>query len=53
MLPACLPEIQATVRTVMLFVLQFGIGIKVGVICTSILFALLREEETGDVEHAG
>jgi len=51
-LPSLPSEVQATVRTVMLFVLQFGIGIKVGVICTSILFALLREEETEDVEHA-
>jgi multicomponent Na+:H+ antiporter subunit B len=53
MLPSLPAGIQATARTVMLFVLQFGIGIKVGVICASILFALLREEETEDVAHAG
>jgi len=53
MLPSLATQIQATFRTAMLLVLEFGIGITVGVICTSILFALLREEETYNVEHAG
>jgi len=52
MLPSLGAGAGAAVRTVMLVLLQFGIGIKVGVICTSILFALLREEETDDLEHA-
>ncbi len=51
-LPPLSGELQTTVRTAMLLIVQFGIGIKVGVICTSILFALLREEEPSDVEHA-
>lgn len=53
MLPALTPGSQSVLRTAMLLVVQFGIGIKVGVICTSILFALMREEDTLDVEHAG
>jgi len=51
-LPTLSPAGQAAARTVMLMLVQFGIGIKVGVICTSILFALSREEETDGVEHA-
>lgn len=52
MLPALTPGSQSVLRTVMLLVVQFGLGIKVGIICTSILFALMREEDTSDVEHA-
>ncbi|MFU8796449.1 MAG: hypothetical protein ACNA7X_04025, partial [Dehalococcoidia bacterium] len=52
LLPTLAPDSQSTLRTVMLLVVQFGIGIKVGVICTSILFALLREEDTHGLEHA-
>ena len=51
-LPSLSTDIQATFRTAMLLILQFGIGIKVGVIFTSILFALLREEKTDDMGHA-
>jgi multicomponent Na+:H+ antiporter subunit B len=51
-LPGLSSEMQATTRAAMLAVVQFGIGIKVGMICTSILLALLREEEAYDVEHA-
>jgi len=52
-LPQLSTQIQPTVRTLMLLIVQFGIGIDVGVIFTSILFALLREEEINDVECAG
>ena len=52
-LPALSPEIQGPLRREMLLVLEFAIGIMVGLTCTSIFFALLREEETGDAEHAG
>jgi len=52
LLPALSPDSQPVLRTVMLLVIQFGIGIKVGIVCTSILFALLREEDTSNVEHA-
>ncbi len=52
LVPTLAPDTQSALRTVMLLVVQLGIGIKVGVICTSILFALLREEDTHDLEHA-
>jgi len=51
-LPQLSTQIQPAVRTLMLLVVQFGIGIDVGMIFTSILFALLREEETNDMECA-
>ncbi|MBE0430840.1 MAG: hypothetical protein IBX67_03325 [Dehalococcoidia bacterium] len=51
-IPSLSAQSQTALRAAMLLILQFGIGIKVGVICTSILFALLREEETDGVEHA-
>jgi len=51
-LPQLSTQAQPAVRTLMLLVVQFGIGIEVGMIFTSIFFALLREEETNDVEHA-
>ena len=52
-LPQLSAQSQPAVRTLMLFVVQFGIGIDVGVIFTSIFFAMLREEETNNVEFAG
>jgi len=51
-LPAFSSEVQATFRAGMLVLLEFAIGIMVGMVSTSILFALLREEETDDLEHA-
>ena len=45
-------QTQPPVRELMLLVLLFAVGIKGGTVFTSILFALLREEETNDVEHA-
>ena len=51
-LPQLSTQIQPAVRTLMLLIVQFGIGIDVGMIFTSILFALLREGETNDVECA-
>ena len=50
-LPQLSTQIQPAVRTLMLLIVQFGIGIDVGIIFTSILFALLGEEEK-NVEHA-
>lgn len=52
MLPALSTGVQTTLRFVMLVLLEFAIGIMVGIVSTSILFALLREEETDVVEHA-
>jgi multicomponent Na+:H+ antiporter subunit B len=51
-LPQLSTQTQPAVRDLMLLVLLFGVGIKGGMIFTSILFALMREEETDDVEHA-
>ena len=50
-LPQLSTQIQPVVRTLMLLIVQFGVGIDVGIIFTSILFAMLREEEK-NVEHA-
>jgi len=51
-LPGIGPQAQAVLRTTMLLIVQFGIGIKVGAVATSIFFALLREKEAQDVERA-
>jgi len=48
-LPQLSTQIQPTVRTLMLLVIQVCIGIDVGMIFTSIFLALLREEEINDV----
>ncbi|UCE98412.1 MAG: hypothetical protein JSV74_03585, partial [Dehalococcoidia bacterium] len=53
MLPCLSNQIQPVVRTIMLLVVQFGIAIDVGIIFTSILFTLLREGETDNVECPG
>lgn len=51
-LPQLSAQVQPAVRTLMLLLVQVGIGIDVGMIFTFILFALLREEETNGVKHA-
>lgn len=51
-LPGVGAQAQAIVRTTMLLIVQFGIGIKVGAVVTSVFFALLREREAHDVERA-
>lgn len=43
-LPGISPGLQATFRTMMLLMLEMGIGVGGAMIFTSILFALLREE---------
>lgn len=51
-LPHLSEQVQPIMRTIMLTVIQFGIAIDVGIIFTSIIFNLLREEETDNVEYA-
>lgn len=51
MLPQLSTPAQPIVRTLLLRIVQVAIGIDVGIIFTSIFFAMLGEEEK-DVEHA-
>jgi multicomponent Na+:H+ antiporter subunit B len=51
LVPPLPAQIQPVVRELMLLVLLFAVGIKGGMVFTSILFALLTEEED-NVEHA-
>lgn len=51
-LPQLSTQIQPIVRDLMLLALLFGVGIKGGMVFTSIFFALLTEKETNDVEYA-
>jgi multicomponent Na+:H+ antiporter subunit B len=51
-LPQLSIHTQPAIRTLMLYVIQFGVGIEVGIIFTSIFFALLGDGEPNDVEYA-